>query len=101
MRFTQITFHHMTHSPAIGERIREMSGTLEERYPEIRRCRVGVEQSGGQKRGRTFKVTADVRLADGDLVSESRGADIETVLRAVFADLGRRLEEKAGHSRAA
>lgn len=101
MRFTQIIFRHMTHSQAIGERIREISGTLEERYPEIRRCRVGVEQLGGQKGPRTFKVTAEARIADADLVSESRGADIEAVLREVFADLGRRLEEKAGRSRAA
>lgn len=100
MRFTQITFRHMTHSRAIGERIREISGKLEERHPEIRRCRVEVEQLGEQK-NRTFKVAADVRLADGDLVSESQGADIEAVLREVFADLGRRLEEKSGHTRAA
>ncbi len=101
MRFTQIIFRHMPHSRAIGERIREISGTLEERYPQIRRCRVSVEQLSPQKESRAFKVTADVRVADGDLVSVSEGADIEAVLSEVFTDLGRRLEKKAGRSQAA
>jgi len=101
MRFTQITFRHMPHSPAIGERIREISGKLEERHPEILRCRVGAERIGRGKSANSFKVTVEVHLADGDLACDSQGADIEAALRAAFAELGHRLEEKSGRTRAA
>ena len=93
MRFTQITFRHMPHSGPLGERIRELSTRLEEKYPQIRLCRVSVEEPQKRKAGRILQITIDVRVPSGDIVSVSRGTDAESVLREAFADLGRKLEE--------
>lgn len=93
MRFTQITFRHMPHSGPLGERIRELSTRLEERHPQIRLCRVSVEEPQKRKGERILQITVDVRVPDGDIVSVSRGTDAESVLREAFADLGRKLQE--------
>ncbi len=101
MRFTQITYRHMAHSASIGERIRELSTALEDRFPEIERCRATVEEFRAPKQARNLKVTVDVRIAGNVLVSSAHGALIENVLREVFDDLRTRVEASTARPQAA
>ncbi len=92
MRFTQITFRHMPRSATIGDRIRELSARLEDHHPEIERCRVSVEESGGLPAQRVYKVDVELRVAGGDIVCSADGPEIEPVLREAFGEAGRRLK---------
>ncbi|MGE5095581.1 MAG: HPF/RaiA family ribosome-associated protein [Betaproteobacteria bacterium] len=93
MRFTQITFRHMAHSASLGERIRDLSGRLEERFPKIERCRAAVEEFRTAEKAHQFKVTVDVLAAGRTLVASAHGGDIEIVLREVFAELDRKVPD--------
>ena len=101
MGFTQIVFRNTAHSSTIGERIREMSRALGERYSRIQRCRVVVEELQAPGAARDFKVTAEVRVAERMLSASSQGANIDAVLQGVFADLREKLLAISTHSWAA
>ncbi len=101
MRFTQIVFRHMASSSDIGERLRSLSGGLEERYPAIERCRAAVEGFRTRSGTHQFKVTVDLRVAGATLNASAHGPDIEAVLKSVFAELETKLHARPAHTRAA
>lgn len=101
MGFTQIVFRHMAHSAGIGERIRELSGALHQRFPKMERCRAAVEEFRAPSKSRQFKVTLDVRFAGATLGASAHGPDLDRVVREAFAQLEARLQPGDAHPRAA
>lgn len=91
MGFTQIVFRHMVPSPEIGERIRKLSGGLQERHPGIERCRAAVEDFPAEGGVHELEVTVELRVAGSTLMASAHDVHIEPALQAVFAQLEKRL----------
>jgi ribosomal subunit interface protein len=94
MRFTQINLRNMRRSPALTERIRELSEKLEIQYPRVMKCRVAVEAATQRPRkGRAYRVSVNVHLPGQDLVSNHReDEDVYVAVREAFAAIERQLQ---------
>ena len=95
MRSTQIQLRHMTHSPALTERILQLSQKLEEKNPRVMRCRVAVEADTHRARKRhSFDVRVDVAVAGAPdcVVDKHHDKDVFVALRDAFAAVERQLE---------
>jgi sigma 54 modulation/S30EA-like ribosomal protein len=101
MGFTQIVFRHMVPSPEIGERIRKLSGGLQERHPRIERCRAAVEDFPAPAGVHELKVTVELRVAGSIFTASAHDLQIEPALHAVFAELDTRLRAAAAQPRVA
>jgi ribosome-associated translation inhibitor RaiA len=95
MRSTQIQLRHMAHSPALTQRIQELSQKLEEKNSRVMRCRVAVEaETHRARKGGSYEVRVDVAVAGApDCVADRRhDADVYVALRDAFAAVEKQLE---------
>ena len=95
MRSTQIQLRHMTHSPALTERITELARKLEDRNPRVTGCRVAVEADTHRAGTRhSFEVRVDVQVAGAPdcVVNRHHDKDVFVALRDAFMAVERQLD---------
>ena len=91
----QITYRHMEHSPAMDERIRELTAKLENFHPKITQVHVVVDEVDRNKRnGNLFNVRVDVHVPGQDIVAtHQEHEDPYVAVGDAFDVLTRKLEE--------
>jgi len=97
----RITIRHVSHSPALEERIRAQAAKLEEFHPRIVSCHVTIAEFAKHKQqGRHFEVRIDLRIPGHELVVNHKDdEDLYVALREAFASMARRLEDTARRRR--
>lgn len=99
MRSTQIHLSHMGHSPALTERIQQLSQRLEEKNSRVMRCRVAVEaETHRPRKGRSYDVRVDVAVAGAPpcVASRHHDKDVYVALRDAFEAVEKQLEPLHG-----
>lgn len=99
MSTTQIQLRHITRSPALTARIRELTDKLEHHNPRITRCHVIVEaETHRSRKGKQYDVKVDVSVAGGPdcAVTRRHDEDVYVALRDAFHALERQLEPLHG-----
>lgn len=99
MRSTQILLSHMDHSPALTERIQQLSQKLEEKNSRVMRCRVAVEAETHRARKRhSYAVHVDVDVAGAPpcVADRRHDADVYVALRDAFEAVEKQLEPLHG-----
>jgi len=96
----QITFRHMDPSPALEERIRELTLRLERFSSRIMRCHVIVEAPHRHHRqGKLFEVHIHVTVPAGEYIARQEHRhlqsheDVHVALRDAFDAVKRQLED--------
>lgn len=96
----QITFRHMSASPALEARIRELASRLEKFSGQIMRCHVVVEPPAHhQHQGFLFDFRIDITLPDEEIAirrahpADHAHEDPYVALRDAFRAARRRLED--------
>ena len=96
----QITFRHMSTSPAIEADIRERAAALERFFDRITGCRVAVEATThSQRQGNMYRVRIDLTVPGRELVAERDTlahhaySDVLTAVQETFAAAQRQLED--------
>ena len=91
----QITYHNLKSSPAMDERILELTGKLEAFHPKITRCHVVVDElTRSQRKGNLFDVRIDVHVPGSEIVaSRQEHEDPYIALTNAFDVLERQLDE--------
>jgi ribosomal subunit interface protein len=96
----QITFRHMTVSPALEASIRERVDALERFYDRITGCRVLIEASTHrQRKGNIYHVRVDVTVPGREIVvkrdpgEHHAHEDIHVAVRDAFDAVRRQLED--------
>ena len=91
----QITYRHMEHSPAMDERIRELTAKMENLHPKITHVHVVVDEVDRNKRnGNLFNVRVDVHVPGSEIVAtHQEHEDPYVAVGDAFDVLGRQLEE--------
>ncbi len=91
----QITYRGMEHSPAMDERIRELTNKLEQFHPKITQVHVVVDEQDRHKRnGNLFNVRIDVHVPGHEIVAtKQEHEDPYVAVGDAFDVLTRQLEE--------
>ena len=91
----QITYRHMDHSPALDERIRELTAKIENFHPKITHVHVIVDELDRNKRtGNLFNVRVDVHVPGSEIVAtKQEHEDPYVAMNDAFDVLTRQLEE--------
>ena len=91
----QITYRHMDHSPALDERIRELTAKIETFHPKITHVHVIVDELDRNKRtGNLFNVRVDVHVPGQEIVAtKQEHEDPYVAMNDAFDVLTRQLEE--------
>ncbi len=90
-----ITFRGMPHSPAMDERIRELTAKLEEMHPRITSVHVIVDElDRHHSQGNTFEVRIDVRAPQAEIIANrQRHGDPYVAMREAFDAVFRQMKE--------
>ena len=85
----------MDHSPAMDERIRELTAKMENLHPKVTHVHVVVDEADRNKRtGRLFNVRVDVHVPGQDIVAtHQEHEDPYVAVGNAFDVLTRQLEE--------
>ncbi len=91
----QITYRGMEHSPAMDERIRELTAKIEQFNPKVTRCHVIVDERDRHKtKGNLFEVRIDCHVPGREVVaSQHDHQDPYAAVTDAFHVLYRQLEE--------
>ena len=100
----QISFHNLSHSPAIAAKVRQRVEKLERICEDISSCRVAIEAPHRHKTtGNAFAVHIEVAVPGEKLVSnrqqDEQHADLYVAIRDAFDAMRRQLKEYAGRRR--
>lgn len=102
----QITFRHMTPSPAVEAQIRERAAELEKFFPAIIACRVSVESSARRHRqGKLYHLRIDLTVPNREIAvkrdpsANHAHEDILVAVRDAFDAARRQLQDYAHRQR--
>lgn len=94
----QLTFRHMDPSPALADRVRELTSKLETFCDRITSCRVVIEAPHHRTHGDPFAVRIDISVPEREIhVATDRGAkpehaDAYVAVRDAFEAARRQLQ---------
>ena len=96
-----ITYRHMPHSPALDERILELSGKLQDLHPRITSIHVIVDGIDRHKeQGRLFEVRLDVKAPHAEIVANhQRHEDPYVAMRDAFDVVIRQINQTLDRQR--
>ncbi len=96
----QITWHHISHSPAIEAEIRAKAAKLEQFYDHIISCRVVVDAPHRHHhKGNLFSIKLDIKVPDREIAISREPSehheheDIYVVIRDAFDAARRQLQD--------
>ena len=90
----QITYRGMPHSPAMDQRIVELSAKLESLQPKITHCHVVVDELDKHKRkGNLFEVRIDMHVPGREIVASEQNEDAYVAITHAFDEAYRQLEK--------
>lgn len=98
----QVTFRHLSASPAVEARIRQRADELDRFFDRIVSCRVAVEcENARQGQGASYRVRIDLKVPGREIVvgrdagARRRYEDIHVAIREAFDAAQRLLEDYA------
>jgi ribosome-associated translation inhibitor RaiA len=91
----QITYRGVPHSPAMDDRILELSARLDDLHPKITRCHVVVAETDRHKTtGNLFEVHVDIHVPGSEIVATKQSnADAYAAISQAFEVVTRQLED--------
>lgn len=97
----QIVFHHVAHSPALEQFIRDKATRLRAMYPRLLRCHINLERAHCHNlQGNPFQARLVLHVSGGELVvNRDHHKDVRVALHEAFDAARRQLEEHAQRAR--
>jgi len=90
----QITYRGLEHSPALDERILELSRKCEEFHPKITMCHVVLDELDRHRsKGNLFEARIDLHVPGHEIATHAQHEDAYQAVTQAFDQMFRQLEQ--------